>query len=149
MALVLAALNRSRAAFAAVLVAVVTLNWAFVVRVLPSFERYKPVPSLSAVIRERLGPGDEVVHYNVALPSMVFYLRRHIDVLFDREAFLERLRAGQHRLRRAVGERLRRAAARDRPPDLRPRAPADGERQAEGGPRARSAARGVVDHQPV
>ena len=30
--------------------------------------------------------GDVVAHYNVALPSMVFYLRRHIDVLFDRDA---------------------------------------------------------------
>ena len=93
-ALVLAGLNRSRAAFAAVLVALVTLNWVFIVRVLPSFERYKPVPRLSAVIRERLAPGDEVVHYNVALPSMVFYLQRHIEVLFDREAFLQRLRSG-------------------------------------------------------
>ena len=93
-ALALAALNRSRAAFAAVLVAFVTLNWAFVVRVLPSFERYKPVPRLSAVIRERSVPGDQIVHYNVALPSMVFYLQRHIEVLFDREAFLHRLRAG-------------------------------------------------------
>ena len=73
-ALVLAALNRSRAAFAAVLVALVTLNWAFVVRVLPSFERYKPVPGLSTAIRERAVPGDKIVHYNVALPSMVFYL---------------------------------------------------------------------------
>jgi 4-amino-4-deoxy-L-arabinose transferase-like glycosyltransferase len=94
-ALVLAALNRSRAAFAAVLIALVTLNWAFVVRVLPSFERYKPVPRLSAVIRERLVPGDQIVHYNVALPSMVFYLQRHIDVLFDREVFLQRLRGGR------------------------------------------------------
>ncbi len=93
-ALVLAAMNRSRAAFAAVLVAFVTLNWAFILRVLPSFERYKPVPSLSAVIRERLGPGDKVVHYNVALPSMVFYLQRHVEVLFDREAFLQQLRGG-------------------------------------------------------
>ncbi len=32
------------------------------------------------------------MHYNVALPSMVFYLRRHIDVLFDRAAFLRTLR---------------------------------------------------------
>jgi 4-amino-4-deoxy-L-arabinose transferase-like glycosyltransferase len=94
-ALALAGLNRSRAAFAAVLVALVTLNWAFVVRVLPSFERYKPVPRLSEVIRDRLAPGDEVVHYNVALPSMVFYLQRHIEVLFDRQAFLERLRGGR------------------------------------------------------
>jgi 4-amino-4-deoxy-L-arabinose transferase-like glycosyltransferase len=94
-ALWLALLNRSRAAFAALLVALVTLNWAFVVRVLPSFERYKPVPQLSAAIRERLIEGDQVVHYNVALPSMVFYLQRHIDVLFDREEFLERLRGSR------------------------------------------------------
>jgi len=94
-ALVLAAMNRSRAAFAAVLVALVTLNWVFVVRVLPSFERYKPVPRLSAVIRERAVPGDEIVHYNVALPSMVFYLQRHIDVLFEREPFLAQLRGGR------------------------------------------------------
>jgi 4-amino-4-deoxy-L-arabinose transferase-like glycosyltransferase len=94
-ALVLAGLNRSRAAFAAVLVALVTINWVFVVRVLPSFERYKPVPRLSAVIRERLAPGDEIVHYNVALPSMVFYLQRPINVLFERDEFLERLRSGK------------------------------------------------------
>jgi 4-amino-4-deoxy-L-arabinose transferase-like glycosyltransferase len=94
-ALVLAALNRSRAAFAAALVAFVTLNWVFIVRVLPSFERYKPVPRLSQVIRERLVPGDEIVHYNVALPSMVFYLQRHVEVLFDRGVFLERLRSGK------------------------------------------------------
>jgi 4-amino-4-deoxy-L-arabinose transferase-like glycosyltransferase len=94
-ALVLAAANRSRAAFAAVLVALITLNWVFILRVLPSFERYKPVPRLSAVIRERLVPGDEVVHYNVALPSMVFYLQRPIDVLFDREEFLQRWRSSR------------------------------------------------------
>lgn len=94
-ALWLALLNRSRAAFGAVLVALVTLNWAFVVRVLPSFERYKPVPRLSTAIRERLVEGDQVVHYNVALPSMVFYLQRHIDVLFDREEFLARLRGSR------------------------------------------------------
>ena len=86
----------------AIVLALVTLNWVFVLRVLPSFERYKPVPRLSAAIQQRLHDGDMVVHYNVALPSMVFYLRRHIDVLFDREVFLKTLRGGDTRLRGAA-----------------------------------------------
>jgi 4-amino-4-deoxy-L-arabinose transferase-like glycosyltransferase len=94
LALALAVLNRARSALAVVLVSLVTLNWEFVIRVLPSFERYKPVPPISAAIRERLAEGDVVAHYNVALPSMVYYLGRHIEILFDREKFLELLRAG-------------------------------------------------------
>ena len=31
----------------------------------------------------------------MALPSMVFYLRRHIDVLFERDAFVRTLRSGR------------------------------------------------------
>ncbi len=88
----LAVIRKPRAALLTILAALVTLNWVFVVRVLPSFERYKPVPQLSAIIEQRLAPGDVVAHYNVALPSMVFYLRRHIDVMFDRAAFLRTLR---------------------------------------------------------
>ncbi|MDQ3348474.1 MAG: glycosyltransferase family 39 protein [Acidobacteriota bacterium] len=91
-ALALAVARRPRAAFLAIVLALVTLNWVFVIRVLPSFERYKPVPRLSAAIQQRLEAGDAVVHYNVALPSMVFYLRRHIDVLFEREVFLRAFR---------------------------------------------------------
>ena len=91
-ALVLASANRARAALAVVLLSLVTLNWAFVIRVLPSFERYKPVPPLSAAIRARMTDGDIVAHYNVALPSMVYYLGRHIEILFDRDVFLQLLR---------------------------------------------------------
>jgi 4-amino-4-deoxy-L-arabinose transferase-like glycosyltransferase len=91
-ALVLALANRARAALAVVLLSLITLNWAFVIRVLPSFERYKPVPPLSAAIRERVADGDVVAHYNVALPSMVYYLGRHIEILFDQDAFLQMLR---------------------------------------------------------
>ena len=94
-ALVLAVANRTRTALAIVLVSLVTLNWAFVLRVLPSFERYKPVPSLSAAIRDRISDGDVVAHYNVALPSMVYYLGRHIEILFDQDAFLQLLRGGK------------------------------------------------------
>jgi hypothetical protein len=91
-AFALALAKKPRPAFLAVLVALVALNWVFVLRVLPSFERYKPVPRLSAAIQNRLGPDDVVVHYNVALPSMVFYLRRHIDLLFQREPFIRAIR---------------------------------------------------------
>jgi 4-amino-4-deoxy-L-arabinose transferase-like glycosyltransferase len=91
-ALALALARRTRAALAAVTLTAIVLNWAFVVTVLPSFERYKPVPALSEEIRRRAGPDDIVVDYNVALPSMVYYLRRHVDVLFQPEPFLERLR---------------------------------------------------------
>jgi hypothetical protein len=69
------------------------VNWTFVLRVLPEFERYKPVPALSALLGDRLAPGDVVMHYQVALPSMVFYLRRHVDQYFDEEAFVKALQA--------------------------------------------------------
>jgi len=57
-----------------VLVSLVTLNWVFVIVVLRSFERYKPVRPLTAAIQSRFAEGDVVAHYDVALPSMVYYL---------------------------------------------------------------------------
>lgn len=95
-ALALAGANRARAALAVVLLSLVTLNWAFVIRVLPSFERYKPVPPLTAAIQARMTDGAVVAHYNVALPSMVYYLGRHIEILFDRDVFLALLRGDRH-----------------------------------------------------
>ncbi len=92
-ALLLALANRARMGLVVVVLSLITLNWVFVIRVLPSFERYKPVPPLTAAIQQRLRSGDVVAHYNVALPSMVYYLGRHIEILFEREAFLRLLRA--------------------------------------------------------
>jgi 4-amino-4-deoxy-L-arabinose transferase-like glycosyltransferase len=88
----LAGLGRLQAALIAVAVTALALNWTFVTIVLPSFERYKPVPALSAVIAGRAGPDDAVVHYNVALPSMVYYLGRHVDVLFTPDPLFAHLR---------------------------------------------------------
>ena len=96
-ALTLALFNRARAALVVVLASLVTLNWVFIIWVLPSFERYKPVPPLTAAIQSRLADQDVVAHYNVALPSMVYYLGRHIEILFDREKFL-RLLKGEKRV---------------------------------------------------
>ena len=77
------------AAALALLAAVIAVNWAFVVRVLPEFERYKPVPMFSRVLEERLQPGDVVAHYQVSLPSMAYYLRRHVDQDFDDPPFVQ------------------------------------------------------------
>ena len=91
------------AAAMTLLAAIVAVNWTVVVRVLPEFERYKPVPGFSDTLRQRLQPGDVVAHYQVALPSMVFYLQRHVDQFFDEAPFIESMRSGKQRLRRVVG----------------------------------------------
>jgi 4-amino-4-deoxy-L-arabinose transferase-like glycosyltransferase len=80
--------RRPAAAGLSLLAAMVAVNWAFVVRVLPEFERYKPVPEFSRTLHERLQPDDLVVHYKVSLPSMVYYLRRHVDKYDDDAPFV-------------------------------------------------------------
>ena len=87
---------RPAAAGLALLTAIVAMNWAFVVRVLPEFERYKPVPGFSRTLEGRLMAGDVVAHYQVALPSMVFYLRRHVEQYFDEAPFVAAIRSDRH-----------------------------------------------------
>ena len=77
----------------ALFAATIAVNWIFVVRVLPDFERYKPVPFFSRTLQARLQPGDLVAEYQVALPSLVFYLGRHVDQYFDPDPFVEAIRA--------------------------------------------------------
>ena len=50
--------------------------------------------ALADTILARIQPGDRVVHYDVAMPSMVFYLRQRVEAVFSREAFLATVRAG-------------------------------------------------------
>jgi hypothetical protein len=75
------------------LTAIVAIDWIFVVRTLPDFERYKPVPALSDTLRSRLQPGDVVAVYREAVPSLVYYLGRHVDVHLDPEPFQDALSA--------------------------------------------------------
>lgn len=92
-AAVIALTGRARLALFTVATALVAMEWTFVLRVLPSFERYKPVPPLTDVLRSHhLAADDVVAHYQVDLPSMVFYLRRHIDMYFEVQPFLEAMR---------------------------------------------------------
>jgi 4-amino-4-deoxy-L-arabinose transferase-like glycosyltransferase len=92
----LGAARRPGGAALSLVAAVVAVNWAFVIRVLPEFERYKPVPEFSRVLQERLQPGDVVVHYQVSLPSMVYYLRRHVDQYVDEEPFVGAMVSAKH-----------------------------------------------------
>jgi 4-amino-4-deoxy-L-arabinose transferase-like glycosyltransferase len=71
----------------------VVLGWTFVLWTLPSFERYKPIKPLSETIASRAGADAAVLHYNVAAPSMVFYLGRHVDQFYDNaDPMLEKMR---------------------------------------------------------
>jgi 4-amino-4-deoxy-L-arabinose transferase-like glycosyltransferase len=92
---ILASRHHGAAAVVATLVVFIGFNWLLVVRALPSFERYKPVVPLSRAIAAVATPADAVAHFDVALPSMVFYLRRHIDIWIDAEAFVNQMRSGR------------------------------------------------------
>ena len=88
----LAASGRWHKGLLAFLAAGILINWILVLRVLPSFEKYKPVPSITAALEPRLSPEDVVAHYSVSMPSMVYYLRRHVEVTYDPETFLGLMR---------------------------------------------------------
>lgn len=89
--LVLAWRRLNLAAVTVALTVFVAFNWILAVAALPSFEQYKPVVPLSRTIQQHAGPDDVVAHFDVSLPSMVFYLRRHIDVGFDAEVFVQQM----------------------------------------------------------
>jgi hypothetical protein len=83
----LAALGRrARLAAAAVLAgSLVAAHWMLVLRALPDFERYKPVPHLARAIEQGPARPSAVGTYRVAAPSLVFYLRRHVVQMLDEE----------------------------------------------------------------
>ena len=83
------------AAVAALAAVFVAFNWILITKVLPSFERYKPVVAFSAVIRQQAQPGDTIAHFEAALPSMVFYLQRHIDLVEDEQGFVKMIQSGR------------------------------------------------------
>jgi 4-amino-4-deoxy-L-arabinose transferase-like glycosyltransferase len=79
----------------ALLVTLVAANWTIVVRVLPGFEAYKPVPGLARELAARASADDVVATYNVAVPSLVYYLQRHIDMAYDPAPIVETLDSGR------------------------------------------------------
>ena len=89
----LAAAYRLRQAMVAVVVTFVALNWVFVLRVLPSFEAYKPVPGFARALAPRMTPDAVVATYDEALPSLVFYLRRQVQQFFEEDRFIALMRS--------------------------------------------------------
>jgi 4-amino-4-deoxy-L-arabinose transferase-like glycosyltransferase len=71
------------ATLASMAVAVTLAQWVLVTISLPDFERYKPVPQLARAIAQAPGPLPAVGTYRIAVPSLVFYLERHVSELFD------------------------------------------------------------------
>ena len=88
----LAVRRRAEASLLIVLAGSLVLNWIFVLVLMPSFEKYKPSPELSALLLERSSAEDPIIHYQVDMPSMVFYMRRHIDEIYDQDRFLRAMR---------------------------------------------------------
>jgi 4-amino-4-deoxy-L-arabinose transferase-like glycosyltransferase len=82
-ALVALARRSAATACAAIGAALVICHWVLVLWALPDFERYKPVPHLARAIQQAAVPGARVGTYRVATPSLTFYLRRHVDQMFD------------------------------------------------------------------
>jgi len=91
--IMLAARGREPAALFVITASLAVASWIFVLRVLPSFEAYKPAPALAATVQKIAQPDDLIVTYNVALPSLVYYLRRHTEVYYDHEPVLELLQS--------------------------------------------------------
>jgi 4-amino-4-deoxy-L-arabinose transferase-like glycosyltransferase len=72
-------------ALAALGVGMVVAHWMLVLWALPEFERYKPVPHLARAI-ERMAPaGARVGMHKGSPPSLVYYLRRHIEQPYTAE----------------------------------------------------------------
>jgi 4-amino-4-deoxy-L-arabinose transferase-like glycosyltransferase len=95
-AIALLMMRRQPAAAVVLLASVfVTFNWILVARVLPSFERYKPAVAFSDVIRQRAQPGDTIATFEAAMPSMVFYLQRHVDLVEEQQGFLNMMQSGR------------------------------------------------------
>ena len=89
-----ALVRRSRpVAVAALAVSLIAAQWIVVLRTLPDFERYQPVPHLAKAIEQQPARPSAVGTYKIAVPSLVFYLRRHVVEMFD-EAQLEAFLAG-------------------------------------------------------
>ncbi|MEX2270494.1 MAG: glycosyltransferase family 39 protein [Vicinamibacterales bacterium] len=66
------------------------INYVLVLVALPYFERFKPVAPLSATALAR-NPGAHVVQFRTPLPSMVWYLGKPVEEVYDLPVLRQRL----------------------------------------------------------
>lgn len=77
--------SKIRIAVAVLGTSLAVMLWTFGIRMLPDFERFKPVKPLCDRIRELAGPESLVGYYRLASPSMVFYLRRPVFECYEED----------------------------------------------------------------
>jgi 4-amino-4-deoxy-L-arabinose transferase-like glycosyltransferase len=73
----------------------IAINWVFVTRTLPDFERYKPVRPFCEIIRREASPDALVGYYRLASPSMVFYLGRPVFEYYYEEEMKSAFASGR------------------------------------------------------
>jgi len=95
LALIAILLKRRSAALALTALAVIVLNWVFVLVTLPDFERFKPARAFSDMIGATASEGASAGYYRFASPSMVFYLRRPIFEHYSAEALAAEFSSGK------------------------------------------------------
>jgi 4-amino-4-deoxy-L-arabinose transferase-like glycosyltransferase len=89
LAIIMGLMKKPFASIASVAVVFIACHYIFVLQTLPDFERYKPARALSEIIKDEADDQAMVGYYRVALPSMVFYLRRQIFEYYRPEELVE------------------------------------------------------------
>lgn len=82
--------GRTVDAIVAMAAALVLFNYTLVFVALPDFERFKPVAPLSAAALQR-NANARVVQFRTPLPSMVWYLGKPIEEVYDEPVLVDRL----------------------------------------------------------
>jgi hypothetical protein len=89
LAIMMCLMKKPFASIASIAGVFIACNYIFVLQTLPDFERYKPARALSEIIKDEADDEARVGYYRVALPSMVFYLRRQIFEYYKPEELVE------------------------------------------------------------
>jgi 4-amino-4-deoxy-L-arabinose transferase-like glycosyltransferase len=74
-----AAARRPPMALVALAWTFIAFNYVFVVRVLPSVERFKPSPVFARLVEDRGGPNDRLGSYDYMFSSLVYYAARPVN----------------------------------------------------------------------
>lgn len=69
----------------AMMLTMAVINWVIVLRMVPDYERFQPVPPIAEIIRSRAGAKARICYFKYAAPSLVYYLNRRIYEYSDDE----------------------------------------------------------------
>jgi 4-amino-4-deoxy-L-arabinose transferase-like glycosyltransferase len=78
-------MKRRFVAVLAVMLTMAAINWVIVLRMVPDYERFQPVPPIAEIIRNRAGAKARVCYFKYPAPSLVYYLSRRIYEYSDDE----------------------------------------------------------------